>query len=309
MRRLLALACRAFSPDHHARSSDEVVDTAILASRGSTFGALREALSLVGAGLWQRLRSESRRSLQDGVRVLAGVLAVVNLAVALAGVVVVTQPLPIYHSCLALSACEPMYPFGVDWWWIAFTAAAVGIVLGLWLGDRRLAVAAGMANLAIVAYDALLLVDPNEWFIGHLGAFTYAQQTAFPVSRFWLPAAIVLVLATAAAPVRRLPLTRLVLALGAALVLVVLSREIAGSFWFLLWPLSVIAVLAIAFGGVAPRLGVLALGGVLVAIPSAVGYLTAQSYPHGSALTWAVTCGLAVGFVVPLAHLLRRRLT
>ncbi len=309
MRRLLAFACRAFPPEHRARQSDEVVDTAVLASRGSTSGALREALSLVGAGLGQRLRSESRRSFQDGVRLLAGVLAVVNLAVAAAGIILVAQPLPVEHSCLALSSCVPMYPFGVDWWWIAFVVAAAGIVVGLVLGNRRLAVAAAIANLAIVGYDALFLVDPQEWFIGHFGAFTYAQQTAFPVSRFWLPAAIVLVLAAAAAPLRRLPLPRLALALISTLVLVVLSREIAGSFWFLIWPLTAIALLAIAFGGVAPRLAVLAVGGALVAVPSVVGYLTYQPIHHGSALTWAFAAGLAAGFVVPLAQLTRRRLT
>ena len=110
MRRLLALACRAFPPEHRARQSDEVVDTALLASRGSTIGALREALSVVGAGLSQRVRGESRRSVQDGVRLLAGVLAVVNLAVALAGVWLVSQPLPIYTE-----GGTVMYVFGVDW--------------------------------------------------------------------------------------------------------------------------------------------------------------------------------------------------
>ena len=305
MRRLLALSCRAFPPDHRARQSDEVVDTALLAADGSAWRGAREASSLVAAGMEQRLRAEFHRSVRDGFTPLAVVLAVVNLAVALSGVILAADRLPLYN----LAGFPPAYPFVVDWWWIAFTAAAVGIVLGLWFGNRRLAVAAGIANLAIVAYDALFLVDPEEWFTGHLAAFTYAQQTAFPVSRYWLPAAIVLALATAAAPLRRLPLTRLALALVSALLLVVLSREIAGSFWFLLWPLTAIAVLAMAFGGVAPRLAVLALGGVFVAITSAVGYLTAQSVHHGSPLTWAVAAGLAAGFLVPLAHLTRRSLT
>jgi hypothetical protein len=134
-------------------------------------------------------------------------------------------------------------------------------------------------------------------------------MNAFPVGRYWLPAAIVLVLATAAAPLRRLPLARLPVAIVSALALVVLSREL-GSFWFLLWPLTAIAVLAMAFGGVAPRLAALAVGGVLVAIPSAVGYVTEQNpVRHGSTLAWAVTAGLAAGLFVPVAHLTRRRLT
>jgi hypothetical protein len=305
MRAVLAFACRAFPPDHRARRSDEVLDTALLASNGSAWSTAREAASLVVAGLRQRLRAESHRSARDGFTPLAFVLAVVNLAVALSGVRLAADHLPLYN----LGGGPPTYPFVVDWWWIAFALAAVVIVVGLVLGNRRLAVAAATANLAIVGYDALFLVDPQEWFIGHLGAFTYGQQNAFPVSRFWLPAAIVLVLATAAAPLRRLPLTRLALPLVWALVLVMLSREIDGSFWFLLWPLTAIAVLAIAFGGAAPRLAVLAVGGVLVAIPSAVGYLTTQYVHHGSVLSWAVTAGLGAGFLVPLAQLTRRRLT
>jgi len=315
MRRLLGLACRAFPPDHRARTSDEVLDTAVLASRGSTSGALREALSLVGGGFWQRLRSESTRSLRDGVRLLAGVLAVINLAVAVAGVILATERLPIYHSCPAVlgrggssSACAPMQPFVVDWWWIAFTAVAVVIVLGLVVGSRSLAFAAALANLALVAYDALVLVDPQEWFTGHLGVFGYGQHNAFPVSRYWLPAAIVLVLAIAAAPLRRLSPPRLASALASALLLVLLSRELGSNFWFLLWPLAVVVVLAIAFGGVAPRLAVLAVGGVLVAIPSAVGYQTVTWVHHGSILSWSIIAGLAAGFLVPLAHLARRRL-
>jgi hypothetical protein len=305
MRRLLALACRAFPRDHRARSSDEAVDTAVLASRGSTLGGLREALSLVGAGLRQRLRSESGRSVQDGVRLLACVLALVNLAVALAGVILVSQPLRIANGF----GGPPMQPFVVDWWWIVFTAAAAGIVLGLVLGNRRLAVAAGMANLALVGYDALFLVNGTDWFSGHLAAFTYGQQSAFPGGRHWLPAAVVLALATAAAPLRRLPLMRFPLALVAAVPLVVLSREIPGSFFFLLGPLAAIVVLAMAFGGRAPRLAVLAVGVVLAALPSEVVYLAHRSIHHDPLVTWAVAAGLAVGLLLPLGQLTRRRLT
>jgi len=308
MRRLLKLSCRAFPAGHRARHSDEVVDTAVLASRGSTLRALREALSLVGAGMWQRLRSESERSLQDGVRLLAGVLAVVNLAVAVAGVILAAQPLPVFHSCAAISACTPMQPFAVDWWWIAFVAAAAAVVLGLALGNRLLAAGAAMANLGLVAYDALFLVNGTDWFSGHLAVFTYGQQLAFPVGRHWLPAAIVLALATAAAPLRRLPLTSSALVLLAAVPLVVLSREIPGSFFFLLGPLAAIVVLAIAFGGRAPRLAVLALGGFLAALQSEIVYLAHGSIHRDPLVTWAVAVGVGVGLLLPLAQLARRRL-
>ena len=314
MRRLLALACRAFPPEHRARQSDEVIDTAALAADGSTVGTLHEALSLVGAGLSQRLRGESRRSVPDGVRLLVGVLAVVNLAVALAGVIVVAQPLPVYHSCRVIlsgveSSCAPMLPFVVDWWWIAFTTAAAGIVLGLVLGNRLLAAGAAMANLALVGYDALFLVNGTDWFSGHLAAFTYGQQSAFPVGRHWLPAAIVLALATAVAPLRPRTLMSFPLALVAAVPLVVLSREIPGSFFFLLGPLAAIVVLALAFGGLAPRLAMLAVGGVLVALPSEVVCLAHRSIHHDSFVTWAVAAGLVLGLLLPLAQLTRRRLT
>ena len=86
MRGLLVFSCRAFPPDHRARHSDEVVDTALLAADGSAWRAGREAFSLVIAGYRQRLRAGSGRSVRDGAALLAGVLALVNFAVALAGI-------------------------------------------------------------------------------------------------------------------------------------------------------------------------------------------------------------------------------
>src|SRR5581483_5715727 len=85
MRELFAVACRAFPPGHRARRSDEVVDTALLAAEGSLWGGAREAVSLVAAGMHQRLRAEAARSWRHGASLLAGVLGVVNLAVAVAG--------------------------------------------------------------------------------------------------------------------------------------------------------------------------------------------------------------------------------
>jgi hypothetical protein len=308
MRRLLVLACRAFPREHRARQSDEVVDTALLAAQGSAWCGVREAHSLVVAGLRQRLRAESGRSLRDGFGVLAGTLAVVNLAVALAGVALAVHHPPLF---LGIGLPASWVPYAVDWWWIAFTVAAAGVVLGLILGSRRLAVGAGIANLGIVGYDALFLVNGTDWYSGHLVVFSLGQASAnaFPVGRYWLAAAIVLVLATAAAPLRRLPLGRLSLAFVAALLLVVLSREISGSFLFLLWPLMATVLLAMAFGGVAPRLAVLAVGGVLVALPSVVWYSMQPSvHPH-PVVRGAVAAGLAVALLLPLAQLTRRRLT
>ena len=202
MRKLLLFACRAFPADHRARRSDEVIDTALLAAQGSAWRAAREAVSLVVAGLGQRLRAESGRSLRDGAALLAGVLALVNLAVALAGIALAVHPPVYFFVGFGLGG---FHPFVLDWWWIAFTAAAAGIVLGLVRGDRRLAVGAGIANLGIVGYDALFVADGMDWYSGHLAAFNVSQTSAFPVGRYWLAAAIVLGLATTAAPLRGLP--------------------------------------------------------------------------------------------------------
>jgi len=306
MRRLLVLACCAFPPEHRARRSEEVVDTAQLAAKGSTWRGVREALSLVVAGLRQRLRAESGRSLRDGFGLLAWALAVVNLAVALAGVALCVHPPVVFFVGLG-----GFHPFVVDWWWIAFSVAATGVVVGLVLGNRRLAVGAVIANLGIVGYDALFLVNGTDWYSGHLVVFSLGQvgPNVFPVGRYWLAAAVVLALATAAAPLHRQPLRRLPLAFVAALLLVVLSREISGSFLFLLWPLVATVVLAMVFGGVAPRLVVLAVGGVLVALPSVVWYSMQPSvHPH-PVVRGAVAAGLAAALLLPLVQLTRRRLT
>jgi hypothetical protein len=304
MRELLAVACRAFPHEHRARRSDEVVDTALLAADGSALRAAREALSLVLAGVRQRLRAESGRSLRDGAALLAGILALVNLGVALAGITGGVQ----LHG-FGLSYVGGYGPYVVDGWWIAFVVAAGALVVGLALGNRRLALGAALVNLGLVGYDAIFLANGSPYDgRGHLDVFTYTQTSSFPAGRQWLAAAIVLALATAAAAPRRLPLTRLPLALLAAVALVVLSRETWGAFFFLRWPLAAVVLLAVAFGAVAPRLAVLALGATLAAVPSVVGYLTASNLQHDPVVTAVVAAGLALGAIVPLTQLTRRRL-
>jgi hypothetical protein len=306
MREVMLFACRAFPRDHRARRSDEIVDTALLASAGSPRRATREAVSLVVAGLRQRLRSESDRSLRDGAALLAGVLALVNLAVALAGITARVQVVGGIH----LSVSPGYGPYVVDGWWVAFTVAAVAVVVGLTRGDRRLALGASVANLCIVAYDAIFLANGSPYDgRGHFDVFTYTQTSGIPGGRQWVLAAAVLAVATAAARPRRLPPGRLPLALLVSLVLVVPARETWGAFFFLRWPLAVVLVLGIAFGALAPRLAVLAVGATLAAAPSAVVYMTAGNLHHHPSVTGFVAVGLALGAVLPFAHLVRRRLT
>lgn len=329
MRGLLALSCRAFPRDHRARRSDEVVDTALLAAEGSTWRAAREAFSLVVAGTRQRLRAESGRSLPDGAALLAVVLAVVNLAVAGAGILrIVDRPHGDGPSILLWSVRygKLSVPFIVDWWWIAFTLVAAGVVVGLACGYRRLALAAAFANLGLVAYDAIVLANSPVLRLqkldlpgytldgkGHLDVFTLQRlpsTLAYPGGRQWLAAAIVLAVATYyAAPVRRLRFTRLPLALLGVGVLVLLSRDNSGAFFYLRWPLAILVVLAMAFGAVAPRLAILAIGLVIAASPSVVNYLTATQLHHDWIVTGVVAVGLALGAILPLAQLNRRRLT
>lgn len=304
MRRLLAFSCRVYPRDHRARQSDEVVDTALLAADGSARRAVRESFSLVVAGLRQRLRAERDYSLRDGAAPLAWVLGLVNLAVTLAGISLAVHPPEEYGHRLPA--------FGIGWWWIAFAVAAAGIVVGLALGKRWLAVGAAFANLGIVAYDAIFLADNslNDGRHGHLDVFTAFRPTlSFPAERQWLSVAVVLALAVVAAPPRRVPLSRLMLALAAVLLLVVLSREVAGGFFFLSWPVVMIVVLGMTFGAVAPRLAVLAVGVTLAAVPSVDTWLTMPGYQQGSGTTLLVAAGLALGVLVPLTHLARRRLT
>jgi hypothetical protein len=308
MRRLLAVACLAFPPDHRARQSNEVVDTALLAANGSAQRAAREALSLVAAGLGQRLRAEAGRSVRDGAALLAGVLALVNLAVAAAGIFACLYP-PRPDYSVGLNTAWT--PYVVDWWWIGFVLAAMGIVVGLALGNRRLAVGAASVNLGLVGYDALFEASGAA----HMNVFTWLQTAGFPAGGHWLAAAVVLALATAVARLRRLPLSRLPVVLAAVALLVVLSRETSSSFVYLAWPLAVIVVLAMAFGALAPRLAVLALGGALAALPSVVAYLTRPDpvtpydSHHHPVVIGVVAAALALSVVVPLAQLARRRLT
>jgi hypothetical protein len=309
MRKLLLLARRAFPREHRARRSDEIVDTALLAADGSVWRAARESLSLVLAGIRERVRIEPHRSLPDGVALLAGVLALVNLAVALYGVSLAVHPPPpvtiIGPCCFA-----PQNPYVVDWWWIGFAIAAAGTVLGLTLGNRRLALGAALLNLGLVGYDALF-VAANWWGFGHLNAVAYLQgPDGYPVGQEWLAPAAVLMLATALAPSRGRSVARLPLTLVAASLLVVVSRDTTGGFLFLRWPVAVAGVLTITLGAVAPRLAVVAVGISLALAPSVVQYLSTPSWEYKDpAVSWIAAPGLALGVVLPFAYLTRRRLT
>ena len=315
-RRLLALSCRAFPAEHRARHSDEVLDTALLAADGSVWRTVREALSLVVAGMRQRLHAESHRSAREGLTLLAGSLALVNLAVALAGISLAIKP----PTFMGFSYFPIASRFRLDWWWIAFAVAATAVVFGLALGKRWLAVGAAFANLGVVGYDAVFLSDNSmNDGRGHLDIFSgFGRMLTFPAERQWFAVAGVLALATLAAPLRRLPLRGLGFAAAAVLLLVVLSRVVAGGFAFLAWPTSILVVLGILFGALAPRLAVLAIGVTLAAVASSVTYVTTPwlatptglpPVGHGPATTWIVAVGLVLGVLLPLAQLTRRRLT
>jgi hypothetical protein len=194
--------------------------------------------------------------------------------------------------------------FSVDWWWIAFAIAAAGCVVGLVLGNRGLAFGAALANLGIVAYDAT----------GggvHLGRFAFLQGPwAYPVGREWLVPALLLVVTTAAAPLRRLSLARLPLAFGASVVLIALARE-RGSFFYLHWPLAAIVVIALTLGWFAPRLAVLAAGLSLAVVWPVLDYMTPPSWEQqhpNLVMVWVMAAVVSLGIVLPLAYLARRRL-
>ncbi len=198
-------------------------------------------------------------------------------------------------------------PYVVDWWWITFAVAAVAIVLGLALGNRRLALCAALANLGLVGYDAIFLTGGDG---GHLNALASLGGLGYPIGPEWFAPAVVLALATAASPQRRRSLLRLPLTLVAALLLVVPARETSTGFFFLRWPVALLIVLAVTLGWLLPRLAVLAVGVSLVLAPYVVEYLTTPSREYKDpVVTWVAAPGLALGIVLPLALLTRRRLT
>lgn len=339
MRGLLALSCRSFTDDHRARRSNEVVDTALLVADGSALRIVREALSLVVAGAQQRVRAESHRSLRDGAALLAWVLAVVNLAVAVAGILIgftayVGPSVYLWKLWYGPGA----YPYVIDPWWIAFVVAATAIVIGLARGQRGLAVSAAIANLALVASDAGGLY--NTIYGPHFNVFISMWPSSYPTDGKWVVPAIVLAVATTATRPRPVSLPRLALALAGAGFLAWLAlptrtdgatyffrlalpgHSAGGAFFFLRWPLAAIILLGIVFGATAPRLAVLACGVTLAALPGLIPYyLTGlHTHPHygrsrvpqtGSLdpiVLVVVVAGLALGPVL-LAQLARRRLT
>ena len=204
MRGLLALACRAFPRDHRARRSDEVVDTALLAADGSAWRAAREALSLVVAGFRERLHatedvcSERRRG-------LAGVFAVVNLAVALFGMSWWSTRRRLITAVTVLRASSYPNPYMPS-----TCGGSPSPSSARWGRPRsraghaaRLAVGAALVNLAHRRLRRVRLA-PH----GHFWAYTrrtLGRPACISAPPGLACTGVVLALATAAAPSRRRP--------------------------------------------------------------------------------------------------------
>lgn len=304
-RRLLALSCRAFPRAHRARTSDEITDTAMLAADGSAWRAGREAISLVVGGAWERLRAERGMSVRSGVALVAQLLALLNLAVALCGVSLVVDAPP-YRMPPRTPGWVPHDAYTLDRWWIAFAFSALGVVVGLALGRRAVALGAALANLAIVGYDALVLPGHG----GHFLAFdTQSWGIPYPVFWTWLLASVVLVLAVIAAPSHR-SLVRLPVVIAGAVLLDVVARAHSDGFFFLQWPVEVVVALGVVFGLWAPRLAVLAIGAALALGPMVLLFTGRLAWQLGAPMRLATLLALCLvlDLLLPLAYLARRRL-
>ena len=271
MRGLLAVACRAFPPDHRARHSDEIVDTALLAANGSRWRTAGEALSLVVAGARQRLRAESSRSMRDGAALLAGILALVNLAVALAGITAGAERTSVLHFRISSGRATSR------------TSSTGGRRLrpgrsrdrprtGAWRPPTRSRL--GVREPRPRRYDA----SSSRTATRTTGAATStSSRTRRPRASRWAPVvggSRGAGARHAAARPHRLPLTRLPLALVAAVALVELARgrgarssSCAGR-----WPRCILLGVALGTARATAR-GARARRRMRRAAPSVVGYL------------------------------------
>ena len=146
--RVYRVALRSYPARYRAAREDELLSTLAEVQRERVLPRAGELVALVRAGLGERNRADLTRGgrwVWGGLGSLAVPLTCVNAAVALAGLWV------------AWSLAT-----GPGRWWPAFAALAVALAIAAAARLTRVAMVLGLANLALVGFDALTMTL-NGW--------------------------------------------------------------------------------------------------------------------------------------------------
>ena len=324
--RAYRVALRSYPASYRAAREDEILSTLTEGQGKRVLPRAGELLALARAGLGERNRvdlAQGGRWAWRGLGSLAVPLACVNAAVALAGLWVAWS-----------------LPNGPGRWWPAFAALAVSLAIAAAARLARVATVLGLANLALVGFDAATMAlngwqtAPHLRLLEHypssgahvpMSSARLGSGAAFPEPSASVPSnptelvpfAVVLALACLATMLSRragLAATAqfgragLTLAVAAGLAGIALANP-EGRFAFLLVPALGIAAAGLVVALIYARAAVVT-GAILVAsAPSVFWYLSASLRIEevGGGLTSAtrdVVPGLvAVGFMVGAAGL------
>jgi hypothetical protein len=146
--RVYRVALRSYPARYRAAREDEILSTLAEGQGEQVLPRAGELLALVRAGLGERNRvdlAQGGRWVWEGLGSLAVPLTCVNAAVALAGLWVAWS-----------------LPTGPGRWWPAFAALAVALAIAAAARLTRVATVLGLANLALVGFDALTMAL-NGW--------------------------------------------------------------------------------------------------------------------------------------------------
>lgn len=164
--RVYRVALRAYPARYRAAREEEILSTLLEGQGKRVLPRAHELLALVRAGLGERNRGDLARGgwAWRGLGSLAVPLTSVNAAVALAGLWVAWS-----------------LPNGPGRWWPVFAALAVTLAIAAAVRLTRVATALGLANLALVGFDALTMTR-NDWQAApHLRLLEHYPASGVPV--------------------------------------------------------------------------------------------------------------------------------
>ena len=214
------LALHAYPASYRAERGEEILSTLLDARGEGTLPEPREVAALVAGGLRQRAAISPggrARSWRSGALLAAYVLATVNAAVALLGV--------IQEQRLRWSVDFGVPGFGprldvlglvITPWFAAFAVTALATLVLLAIGARRAAAACALAGFAVQAFE--LLRTPHTAVPGgHFAVYAWTNSSSLPREPSqWLPASLLLagLIVVAGAPTRRPVRARVALAVA-----------------------------------------------------------------------------------------------
>ncbi len=261
------IGVRAYPPDYRAARGDEIISTLMESHADRHLSVAREFVALVVDGFRRRagLRPVSGvAAWRSGALLAAGILAFLTTAVALLGVIQEHRNLTIGGS--------------ITPWFAAFAVTAIGTLVALVFGLRRVATVFAAAGLATQVFEFVRAPEAGYGTGSHYLVYSWSNASSLPREPLhWLvPSLMLLVLIVLGRPARRRAIVAAPLAAGLLVAAGGVAFETShawGGFVGLLPVLGAFALLSLVIVSVDPRPAIASIPLMLAVLPMTWTYV------------------------------------